>query len=157
LKLELFADYYQFYLQDDDLAVGDFSDAWNREAVCRVRIAVVPGCVAIATARNTTVRVELVFSEVEPALAHDSWSHIVEADMLCNTGRIVVAGCTDYFPDARRCPVKPGRHRVRVFYGFGTRAADGFGDLMDYRVDVWPIEAPRPVVILKQGPFPWSG
>ena len=35
---------------------------------------------------------------------------------MCDTGRIVVAGCTDYFPDARRLSVDPGTYDVLVGY-----------------------------------------
>ena len=32
LELSLFADYFQFYIQDDDDGFGDLSEAWSPEA-----------------------------------------------------------------------------------------------------------------------------
>ena len=44
--LQLFADYYQFYLQDDDSEYGDLSEAWTDEAMERA-LAVAPHVVGI--------------------------------------------------------------------------------------------------------------
>ncbi len=54
IRYDLFADYFQFYLQDDDDSVGDLSEAWTEEAVERL-LAVSRGVVGIATVRNMTV------------------------------------------------------------------------------------------------------
>jgi hypothetical protein len=35
---------------------------------------------------------------------------------VCDTGRIFVAGCTDYFPNANRIEVAPGAYDVLVDY-----------------------------------------
>jgi hypothetical protein len=69
----------------------------------------------------------------------------------------VVAGCTDYFPEARRLMVAPGAYRLRVLYGGGPLLPDGGGSLLTYRIDLWPTEEPKPIVVLKQGPLVWSG
>src|SRR5262245_14606727 len=52
----LFADYHQFYVQDDDPSFGDLSKAWTEEAVARL-MAVAPHVVSVGTARNTDVLV----------------------------------------------------------------------------------------------------
>ena len=56
MKLEFFADYFQFYLQDDDPAFGNLAEAWTEDATQRLRIAVAPGIVGVGTARNDTVK-----------------------------------------------------------------------------------------------------
>jgi len=33
------------------------------------------------------------------------------------SGRIIIAGCTDYLPDAARITVQPGTYKVRIYYG----------------------------------------
>ncbi len=157
LKLQLFADYFQFYLQDDDGSLGSLADAWTQNATQRTRIVIAPGVVGVGTARNDTVAVELEVAEAEPVLDVGPWAHVVEADLLCATGRIVVAGCTDYFPDARRVEVQPGRLRVRVLYGKATPNAQPGGDSVRYRVELWPTVSAQPVTVLKQGPSPWAG
>ena len=54
----ILADYYQFYIQDDDVKFGDLSDAWTPEAVSRL-LAVAPHTVGIGTVRNTKVAVSV--------------------------------------------------------------------------------------------------
>ena len=54
-SFELFADYHQFYLQDEG-AAGDLSDAWTDAAVAQL-LAVAPGVVDVGTVRDTTVPV----------------------------------------------------------------------------------------------------
>jgi hypothetical protein len=71
------------------------------EAVNRM-LAVAPGVVGIGTARNMTVSVALEVLLAEPAADFDTWEHVVEGGLQVSSGRLVVAGCTDYFPDAAR-------------------------------------------------------
>lgn len=157
MKLELFANYFQSHLQDDDQALGNLADAWTEDATQRLRIAVAPGVVGVGTARNDTVVAELEVTAVEPALNAALWEHVVEADLHCATGRIVIAGCTDYFPDARRLNVDRGKYRVRVLYGAGTPGYDNAGDELAYRIQLWPTVEAQPVAVVKQGPIPWAG
>jgi len=51
----LFADYFQFYLQDES-AGGDLSNSWTQEAVDRL-LAVAPGTLGVGTVRNMNVPV----------------------------------------------------------------------------------------------------
>src|SRR5688572_18634488 len=100
-RFELFADYFQYYLQVVEINAGDFSDSWTPEAGgVETRLAMATRGVAIATERNMTVPVEVV---VQPAAPNDTpselaqWDHVAEASLEVPTGRIVVAGCTDYW------------------------------------------------------------
>jgi hypothetical protein len=126
LNLELFADYFQFYLQDES-AKGDLSDSWGPEAVDRL-LAVAPGTVGIGTVRNMTVPVVVEILDAEPESDADAWDHVTECGLDVPTGRIVVAGCTDYFPKATRIDVTPGPYRVRVSYG-GLNSISGDGQV----------------------------
>jgi len=157
VHFELFADYFQFYLQDDDINVGNVSDAWTPDATQRLRIAVVPSAIAVGTARNDTVSVDVEVLNTSPSMEIDAWEHVVEADLAIQTGRIVVAGCTDYFPGAARLNVPSGVYRVRVLYGDRHSAADSAGDRLSYRVQLWPTTSPSAVSVVKQGPVPWAG
>ena len=57
-QYDIFADYHQFYLQDDDQTFGDLSEAWTEEATERL-LAVAPHVIGVGTVRNTTVPVSL--------------------------------------------------------------------------------------------------
>lgn len=145
-KLELFADYFQFYLQDE-AAEGDLSDAWDDPAVERM-LAVAPGVVGLGTARNMDVPVTLELLDSEPAKGIDEFDHVVEGTLAIETGPLVVAGCTDYFPDAARFDLEPGTYRVRLSCsGLNTLSEDGLEGEDRYLVQLWLAPAIEPEVL----------
>ena len=147
-RLELFADYFQFYLQDAT-ADGDLSDAWD-DAATRRMLVVSTGVVGMGTARNMKVPVTLEILEAKPSLALDSFDHVVEGSLVVTTGPLVIAGCTDYLPDAQRFGVQPGTLRVRLSAsGLNSLSTDGLEGDDHYLVQLWP-DAPIEPVVLKQ-------
>ena len=120
----LFADYFQFYLQDEAID-GDLSDSWTDEAVTRL-LAVAPGTVGVGTVRNMEVPVTLEVLTSEPPLDVVAYDHIVEGSLSVSGRNLVIAGCTDYFPEAARIQIEPGSYRVRVgFSGLEALSEDG--------------------------------
>ena len=147
-KLSLFADYFQFYLQDE-AASGDLSDSWSQEAVDRL-LALAPGTIGVGTVRNMDVPVMLQLLAAAPPLDLDAWDHVNECSIDVPSGRLVVAGCTDYFPDAFRLAVAPGSYRARISYGdLDDLSEDGLDGNDCYRVQLWPA-APEPIRIVKR-------
>jgi hypothetical protein len=147
-ELTLFADYFQFYIQDE-AANGDLSDAWNKETTERL-LALAPGTVGIGTVRNMDVPVTVEILEHAPDDDSSEWDHVVEASLDVESGRIVIAGCTDYFPDAIRIEVSPGTYRVRASYGaLDTLSEDGLSGDDRYRLQLW-LATSTAVRILKQ-------
>ena len=149
IDLTLFADYYQFYLQDETMG-EDWSDAWNQEATDRM-LAVAPGVVAVGTARNFYVPVQLELHDEEPKSDLESWDHAVECELRVDSGCIAVAGVTENHDETARFQVTPGVYRVRVSYGSLKEISDDrLQDNDHYRVQLWlgSIAAPR---ILKCG------
>lgn len=151
----LFADYFQFSLQDDDRTAGVDGAAWTPEAMI-ARMANGERFVAIGAARNLEVPVTIELANRSPEVDPGA-SHVVEADLVVSTGRVVVAGCTDEFERAARIPVEVGRYRVRVTYRLNRPDDDGFGDYYDYLVVLWPTTVSSPRRVLVQGPEPWAG
>lgn len=145
----LFADYHQFYLQDES-AEGDLSMAWTEEAERR-RLAVAPGAVGIGTARAMDVPVTLEIHTQAPPPAPAAFELVVECALQVDSGRIVVAGCTDYFPDAARVAVAPGSYRVRACHaGLDTVSADELDGDDRYLVQLWPAPPIEPTVVRSQ-------
>ena len=133
---ELFADYFQFYLQDES-ANGNL-ESWSEEAVARF-LAIPPGSIGVGTVRNMNVPVSVEVLDVEPEPDFTSWYHVTECSLDVPTGRIVLAGCTDYFPDAARIEVPPAVYRARIPYGaLDTVSANGLDGDDRYRVQLWP-------------------
>ena len=149
-ELSLFADYFQFYIQDET-ATGDLSDAWNEEAIGRL-LAIAPGTIGIGTVRNMYVPVVVEIHDQEPDDDCSEWDHVVEASLEVTSGRTVIAGCIDYFPDAMRIPVPAAVYRVRVSYGgLDTLSDDGLEGDDHYRLQLWPATSIA-VCVLKQRP-----
>ena len=138
LNLTIFADYYQFYIQDDDEKFGDLSDAWTPEAVDRL-LAVAPHTVGIGTVRNVEVPVEVRVLDTQPEIVSQVFDRTNQCTIQIDTGRIVVAGCTDYFPEAVRIQCSPGLYRVLVGYkGLATTSDNGLDGSDSYHVFLWP-------------------
>jgi hypothetical protein len=144
----LFADYFQFYLQDEG-AEGDLSNSWTQEAVDRL-LAVAPGTIGVGTVRNMNVAVVVEISDGEPDSDLSAWDQVNECTVDVPSGRVVVAGCTNYFPDAARIELSPGSYRARIYYGsLRSLSEDGLDGDDHYRVALWTA-APGPVQVLKQ-------
>lgn len=151
-EFELFADYFQFYIQDEGVR-GIDGDSWSQEATNRM-LAIASGAIGIGTVRNVDVPVRIEVLDSEPVLDIESWNQVTECSIETSSGKLVVAGCTDYFPDAARINISPGIYRARISGGGFDSVEIHWGDGADrYRVQLWPgsVTAPR---ILKQHPRP---
>jgi hypothetical protein len=79
------------------------------------------------------------------------WDQINECSLDISSGRIAIAGCTDYFPDAARIVVPPASYRARVYYGgLDSLSDDGLEGDDHYRVVLWSA-APGPVTVSSRG------
>jgi len=151
-RYNLFADYFQFYLQDEKVS-GDLSDAWREEAVKNL-LAIAPGTIGVGTVRNMDVPVEVELFESAPMETFEAWDQVNECDLEIRSGTIVIAGCTDYFPEAARIQVEPGTYRARIYYGeLNSLSEDGLDGDDHYKVALWMSE-PKGVHILKERPYP---
>lgn len=146
-RFDLFADYFQFYLQDDDPSFGDLSTAWTAEATERL-LAVAPHVIGIGTARNMTVPVSVSVHSSRPQILEEEWDHITTASLKIDTGRIVVAGCTDYYPDAARIKVVPGVIEAIICYSnLGSLSEDGLEGEDSYHIHLFPGREIVPAVL----------
>jgi hypothetical protein len=144
----LFADYFQFYLQDEAID-GDLSDSWTDEAVTRL-LAVSRGTVGVGTVRNMEVPVTLEVLVSEPPLDVVAYDHIVECSLSVAGRNLVIAGCTDYLPEAARIQIEPGSYRVRAcFSGLESLSEDGLDGEDRYHLQIWPAP-PADVAVIKQ-------
>ena len=149
-ELTLFADYHQFYIQDE-AADGDLSESWTADAELSL-VAVAPGTVGVGTARNVDVPVTIEISATEPDSDFAAFDPVVDCSIAIQSGTLVAAGCTDYFPEAARFPLAPGTYRVRVcFSGLDSLSADGLDGDDAYRLVLWPGEPMIPVVLKQRG------
>ncbi len=150
-EFSLFADYFQFYLQDDSPGVGT-ENPWTEQATNDM-LAVAHGYVIVGTARNMTVPVALEVYDSDPGYIPEEWDHVTECSMEVRSGKIVVAGCTDYFPDATRIQVGPGPYAIRVLYGDLDKLSwSGLEGEDHYLVMMWPGRPTPPRVVKRRPP-----
>jgi hypothetical protein len=146
-RYELFADYFQFYLQDEH-ADGNLGDSWTPQAT-EDRLALAPGTIGVGTARNMNVPVTIVVRDSAPEPDNfENWDHVCECSIALPSGRLVVAGCTDYFPDAARIRVTPELYRARIYYGDLDKLSDnGLEGDDHYHIVLWPADYAEPHVL----------
>ena len=145
---EIFADYHQFYLQDEQ-ADGDLSGSWTHEAL-DLLLALAPSTIGVGTVRDMTVPVMVLVTREAPDADLAEWEQVNECSLYVASGRIVIAGCTDYFPEAARISVAPGWYRARIYYGNLDQLSDnGLEGEDHYKVVLWPSEEEE-IKVLKQ-------
>ncbi|MFJ3723223.1 hypothetical protein ACIPYQ_11705 [Streptomyces sp. NPDC090045] len=159
-NLELFADYFQIYVMDDDSEATEsgIGDVWTEQAVLD-GIGVDEHALAIGTAVNVTVDVTIDLLPGRPDDDSDAFDHVVEASLNLASGRLVVLGCTDYIPDAARFDMPAGWTRIRTSRRNLEAAAfpdsdcdDEPEDMEEIRIQAWPAPHAQPDIIKRWTP-----
>jgi hypothetical protein len=144
---EIYADYHQFYLEDEN-SPHETGDIWTEETT-RQMLAVSEKLVAVGTARYETVPVSIEFYDREPLPEFDKYSRINECSLEVTSNKLVLAGCTEYLPDAARIDTEPTIFRVRVLYGNLESVKDDWEGDDFYVLQLWKDSEMRDVVSLK--------
>ena len=139
-RLNLFADYFQFYVCDSDFQT-DTVTLWD-DATCDRMLAVGTDLLAVGTARNVNVPATLEVSTSEPAQDFSEWDQVIECSFGVPSGTLIAFGCTVPREKAERLKIDPGSYRARVSYGDLADLSDNRLEGNDrYRVQLWPGEA----------------
>lgn len=101
-------------------------------------LALAPHVVGVGTWRNSKVSVSINISEKRPDVSGIAFDVINECTIQIDTGRLVLAGCTDYFPDAERFQLVPGPYNVLIGYkGLRTISKNGLDGDDSYHLYLW--------------------
>jgi hypothetical protein len=147
---ELFADYHQFYLADA-VSEPDLPTQWSDEALRR-RVLASDGVLVVSTARNVSVPVRVELHDTRPTIDLSLTDHAVETT-LRTSGEIVIAGLTDYLPDAAWAKVPAGELRaLAISTGIGTLSKNGLKGDDRYVIHLW-LAGGADVVVHRQ----WDG
>lgn len=145
-SFELFADYFQFYLWDEEVAPKAPIDYTEADVARRMKAA--PHVVVVNPIRNMTVPVTVEIHDSEPALDSNTWDHIAECSLDLPSGKLQVHECTG--ESVARFAVTPGTYRVRAFYGkLGTLNESGLEGEDHYTVVLWTAPFAE-LVVLKE-------
>lgn len=138
----VFADYNQFFLLDDDLQPS-YPEIVT-QSVLDDRCQVEPSVLAVYTALPREVSVEMRVYRSTPEIDHGIWAHVVQGALAIPSGRLVLAGCTDYLPDCSRVQVPQGMLEFLLCgRGFDVDAEE------EYLVALWPGQS-RPIEVIKR-------
>jgi hypothetical protein len=133
-RLDIFADYHQFYVWDPDVSDRQAPEHWTSQDVAD-RAKVAPGTVVVCPVRDVKVPVEVGIWDSEPQVIFGAWQHVVEAP-LATSGLIEIHECTG---GAHACfTVEQGDYTVRVLYrGLDTLSEDGLNGKDFYEIQIW--------------------
>jgi hypothetical protein len=135
--LEVFADYFQFILQDEYATWDEELIATSIPKLLSDLFAVTPGMIHVGTVRNMTVPVTIEIHDFEPYVDPSCWQQINECSLDIPSGQMVVMG-NDYFPMAPRIPVTPGMYRAKILYtGLDTLNENGLDGDDSYTIQFW--------------------
>lgn len=153
-ELQIFADYFQVYLADPKVD-DDWSDAWKAPSALTDRFIACERILGFATERNTTVPLRVVSHDAAPDLTDQIGraDHAVKAGLFTMDRRLIVAGCSDYWPEAYSIAVLPGFHGA-AFLSFGLASVNGLQGNDRYELHIWPVgETPKPEVLVRWQPM----
>jgi len=115
-QYELFADYFQFYVEDEN-PKDTTEHIWDDKRTVEIGLALGKGLIAVGTERNFTVPFTLEIHDSKPDDNLSVWDRVNECSIEVPSGMLVIFGCTDYRPDAARVKISPQCYRARVYYG----------------------------------------
>lgn len=153
IDVEVFADYFQIYLADP-LLKDDWSDAWQTPSALVDRFIVHPRILGFCTGRNATVPLRVVSHEGVPELSGElaRADHAVRAGLSTTGPRLIVAGCTEYWPTAFSLDLGPGLYGA-AFLSFDLASVRGLEGNDRYELHIWPvIEKPKSEVLVRWHP-----
>ena len=147
LDFEIFADYRQFYLEDE-ASPHQTGDIWTKENIEQM-IAVSENLIAVGTARNETVPVSVELHTSQPVLELKNYDRVNECSIEVLSNNLVLSGCTEYLPDAARIEIEPGIYRVRVLYANLETVKEEWEGEDFYILQLWKDQKMREVMTLK--------
>jgi hypothetical protein len=148
--IDVFADYHQFYVCDVGFKTNT-GIIWDEITSDRM-LAVGPDLIAVGTARNMTVPVELEVLPSEPVDDFNAWDQVIACSVMFPTGTLILFGCAQEPSEAERLRIAPGSYAARVSYArLADLSDDGLEGDDHYRVQLWP-GPPAPVNVLKRRP-----
>jgi hypothetical protein len=134
--LTIFADYSQFYLQDER-SEATLAEIWDERSVADL-IAVGPGVVAVGTARNYYVPVAVRTLDESPEEDLNRWDHVAEVSLSVPSGCLLIYGPTEW-PNVARMALEPGHYVVRVYYEhLESVSQNGLEGDDSYEAALWP-------------------
>jgi hypothetical protein len=113
-----------------------------------------PAHIGFCTERNSTVPLHVVSHDCVPELSSQiaRADHAVRAGLSTTGRRLIVAGCTDYWPATFSLDVEPGLYGA-AFFSFELASVRGLEGDDRYELHIWPVtEKPKSEVLVRWHP-----
>lgn len=147
-SIEVFADYFQFYVQDGGVNPPAPED-WTDADVAR-RAKAAASVVVVCPVRNMPVPVQVELHDAALELHTSAVDHVVECSLALPSGHLQIHECTG--GPVLNWHLEPGQYEVAVLYScLGSLSYDGLDGDDYYQVLLWR-GAERPLRVLKE----WS-
>lgn len=136
LSLTVYADHYQFYLQDCD-SDPDTSQLWDGKALER-HVGVLPGLIGVGTSSYDDVALQIEVRDAAPNGDLEPWEHVAEAGVEVASCRLFVVECMEVAtPETPHVDVPPDTYRVRIHWA-GLESGDENTTDERYLIQLWP-------------------
>jgi hypothetical protein len=145
VALEVYADYYQFYVQDA-VSTCDTGTIWDDPETTKRQIAVGDGLVAVGTKRYGTVPVSIETYAMEPILEPRGIDRVNECSLTITSGLVV--GNT-ISAELKPVALASGTYGVRVLYLYQKQVESNEVGSDQYIVQLWPIAEPLSLRYIK--------
>jgi putative RNA 2'-phosphotransferase len=141
VELQVYADYYQFYVQDVE-STCDTSVIWDDPASTENGVVVGDGLIAVSTKRYETVPVRVEWYHADPGFMWEGIDRVSECGIVVTT-TLGVGMPISISPLNHIEFITPGTYDVRVMaWGFNTVVSD-FDGGDHYIVQLWPAQELR--------------
>jgi hypothetical protein len=141
VDLQVYADYYQFYVQDEH-SPCDTGEIWAKPEDTELGLVAGDGLVAISTKRYETVPVRIERYHADPGFDWEGIDRVSECGLVVTTQLVVGMPISSMTAVPE---VEPGTYAVRsMAWGLATVTSDWDGG-DHYIVQLWPADDVRPV------------
>ncbi len=149
-QLEIFADYFQIWLEDKETLRGRKFEPKFIDQHLSDRVWVCPQMIVMFTARNATVPVVLEIGNTTPDDQDlTNWDHVVEASIEVVSSALTIAGLNDTIELIHHGYLNT-TYRVRMYHAnLDKLSEDGLDGDDHYQIVIWP-DAYKDVVVLKR-------
>lgn len=140
LEFMLFAEYFQFNIQDaetdDTLPVHWEADDQENMVLVGDRV------VGVRTVREVDVPVslELLDSKPDDEENIDSFDHVIECSLLLESGKLIITATSEDVYEAQRLDVEAGTYGVRIYWSkLDEIDGEGFEGNDEYLIRMWHV------------------
>ncbi len=143
--LTVFADNFQFQIQDQIEDEVEYPEDWNDNLLTQLFVAG-ERLIGIGTVRDLDVDLTIEIyhdpmseEEMDKVINLDAYDHVVQCNIELESGKLMVTSSTTAYEDAAKFDLAPGQYGVRIFWSNLDSSDDlGFEGDDEYFIQLFP-------------------